>query len=279
MVDIEHARLAAETDPLDEGEYELPVHVIEAEARFVEEQEWWVLHHGACDQPEALVAEREPVERLVGSVGHAEQGEPLVGDGLLGVGAFRVEPDAVVEAGDDDVPEAGAHRVLPLEGGRDVPDELLDLPDALAGAALVAEDIDVVDIALRMIAGDQLQQAGLAAAVGAAQLPALVRFDRPVEALEHGVVGVADGGAGELHERRVGVERWQLRRWVVRRDLEIARLEMKELVELVVGLLVGSLDAEWKSAVVDVGDVGDEVGALVEAVEHDHHGGRLGQRA
>ena len=88
MVDIEHARLAAETDPLDEGEHELPVHVIEAEARFVEDQEWWVLHHGPCDQHEALVTEREPVERLVGSVRHAEQGEPFVGDGLLGVGAL-----------------------------------------------------------------------------------------------------------------------------------------------------------------------------------------------
>ena len=50
-----------------------------------------MLHHGG-DQHEALVAEREPVERLVGSIGHAEQGEPLVGDGLLGVGAFRVSP-------------------------------------------------------------------------------------------------------------------------------------------------------------------------------------------
>ena len=90
MVDIEHARLAAETNPLDEGEHELPVHVIEAEARFVEDQERRVLHHGASDQHEALVAEREPVERLVGSVGHAEQGEPLVGDGLLGVSVLFV---------------------------------------------------------------------------------------------------------------------------------------------------------------------------------------------
>ena len=46
----------------------------------------------------------------------------------------------------------------------------------LAGAALVAEDIDVVDVALRMIAGDQLEQAGFAVAVGPAELPVLVRL-------------------------------------------------------------------------------------------------------
>ena len=77
----------------------------------------------------------------------------------------------------------------------------------LSPVPLVAEDIDVVDVALRMIAGDQLEQAGFAAAVGPAELPVLVRLDRPVEAFEDHVVGVADGGTGELHERRVGIER------------------------------------------------------------------------
>ena len=66
--------------------------------------------------------------------------------------------------------------------------------------------------------------------------------------------------------RRVG-------RW----DLEIARLEMEQLVELGIGLLVGPLDTA--AAVVDIGDVGDEVRALVEAVEHDHHRCRLSQLA
>ena len=68
---------------------------------------------------------------------------------------FVVQPDAVVEAGDDDVPQPDADSVLPLKCGGDIPDVLLDLPDALAGAALKSKDLDVVDITLRMITGDQ----------------------------------------------------------------------------------------------------------------------------
>ena len=54
---------------------------------------------------------------------------------------------------------------------------------------------------------------------------------------------------------------------------------MEQLVELGIGLLVGPLDTQRQAAVVDIGDVGDEVRALVEAVEHDHHRCRLSQLA
>ena len=128
-----------------------------------------------------------------------------------------------------------------------------------------------------MIAGDQLQETGLAAAVGPAQLPALVRFDRPVEALEDQVLGVADGRTRESDERHLGIERRELGGRVGRGDLEVARLEVEQLVELGVGLLVRTLDTQRQVAVVDVGDVGDEVGALIEAVEHDHHRRRPGE--
>ena len=207
VVHVQDRRFAGVADAFDQREDELPIHVVEPEARFVEDQQRRVLDHGPGDERQALLAERQPGEWLIGAAVHAEECQPVVGDGLLCVGAPGVEADAVVEAGDDDVLQAGADPVLPLQRRGHVADVLLDLPDALAGAALEAEDVDVVHVALGMIAGDQREQAGLAASVRSADLPVLVGLDRPVEVFEDEVVGVANGCARESNEWCVGVQR------------------------------------------------------------------------
>ena len=87
VVHVEDGGLTRVADALDEGEDELAVHVVEAQARFVENQQRRVFDHGASDQRQPLFAERQPGERFVGPPVHAEERQPVVGDGLLHIGA------------------------------------------------------------------------------------------------------------------------------------------------------------------------------------------------
>jgi len=75
----------------------------------------------------------------------------------LGIRCLFVEADAVIEAGYDDIVEADANSVLPLECSGYITDVLFDIPDAFAAASLITKNIYVVDVTLRMIASDEVE--------------------------------------------------------------------------------------------------------------------------
>ena len=99
----------------------------------------------------------------------------------------------------------------------------------------------------------------------------LVRFDRPVEVLEDRVVWVTNGGSGQPNQWIAGIQSWQPGSRVSHGHIKLARLQVQQLVQLGKGALVVAPHLIKQLPVVDVGHVGDELGALVEPVQHDHY--------
>ena len=99
----------------------------------------------------------------------------------------------------------------------------------------------------------------------------LVRFDRPVEVLEDRVVWVTNGGSGQPDQWIAGIQSWQPGSRVSHGHIKLARLQVQQLVQLGESTLVVTSHLIEQVSVVDVSHVGDELGALVEPVQHDHH--------
>src|SRR5262249_31549618 len=86
----------------------------------------------------------------------------------------------------------------------DVP---LDVPDALATAALPAEQADVVGVRLRGIAAEPTEQRRLAGAVGPQYRPGLACPHRPAEAAQDVTVPIGDVHVSQFDDRGRVAER------------------------------------------------------------------------
>ena len=114
------------------------------------------------------------------------------GSHLPGVGGAE-EADSIVESGQD-YPEAGDIGLkVEVQFRRDPADVTFDVPNGLAGAAVFAENGDVVGIGLRVVAQDKAQESCFTRTIGAEQSPALARLDNPIEIVKDGRLSVADG--------------------------------------------------------------------------------------
>ena len=78
-----------------------------------------------------------------------------------------------------------------------VPEAGLDFPDAFAAAPALAEEGYGLPIGLGIVAGEQVQQCALAAAIGAGDKAVLAPFEVPVQIAEDAEVAEGNGDAVE----------------------------------------------------------------------------------
>ena len=83
---------------------------------------------------------------------------------------------------------------------------LFDIPDTFAATTLESADENVIVVALRVIAGDQVEQAGFTAAVGTGKLPVLPGLDAPIKYFEDQVVCIADTGVAYTDQGVISVQ-------------------------------------------------------------------------
>ena len=96
--DVEELGESGYNDVVDDPKDESPINAVESLARFVEDEEWWLLDESAGDEEEALLPEAQRAERLGGERGHADDFEPLAGNLELGRVGFLIKADTVEES-------------------------------------------------------------------------------------------------------------------------------------------------------------------------------------
>ena len=159
-------------------------------ARLVENQQRRVFDDRPREQRHALFAERQSGEGGVAVVFEVEKFEGVVYFFAVRVAHVEIPAHCVEQPRRDRVPHGRAFVEVPVHFGRDYAHFFLDVPNALAASAGVAEEPDVVAVRLRVVAANEAKQCRFPRAVAPYKQPFFARLDRPRNAVEHGFFAV-----------------------------------------------------------------------------------------
>ena len=126
-----------------------------------------------------------------GAEAQLQPGEPGLRPRAIARLGLLVHADAVEEAAQQDLFHAAADAVVAMQARGDDADVLLDVPHRLAAAAPPAEQMQVVAVGLRVIAGDHLEQRRFAGPIRPLDERVLSGQDAEVEPLEDDLLPVA----------------------------------------------------------------------------------------
>jgi hypothetical protein len=160
-------------------------------------------YEGAADHDAALLASGHFAYRLVGEGYGVDLDEDLVGAGSHGFGYGEVWPKggAGKEAGENGVATGGVEGGAPGELGGDDAEAFFKFGEVPAFAAEDADFCLGLDDWVAL-AGDGLDEGGLAAAVGAEDGDVLAGVDGEVDVVEDDVVAACHVDLGQMQERR-----------------------------------------------------------------------------
>ena len=182
---------------------------VEAVEGLVEDEQFGVLDKGSGQEAEALLAAAQAQKGVVRQMVDTEDAHPAeTGVALLGTRTY-VETHGVAQPAGHDVDGREVLHVGAVHLGAYVADVSLYLPDTLARAAAVAEELYVTGVGLRIVGTDEREQRALSTAVGAAQRPSLALAHRPVQLAQDGAFAIADAHAAEAQylAALLGIER------------------------------------------------------------------------
>ena len=168
---------------------------VEAGGRLVEQHQLGVGHQGPGDLHPLALALGQRAEAAVGQVVGTERLEQLVGAALVEAVVGLAPPaDDAVRGGDDDVAHALVGRDALGQGGRGEADARAQL-EHVDRAEHLAEDADDAGGRVDACRGE-LEQRGLAGAVGPEHDPALSLLDLPADVVQDHRVPADDSHAG-----------------------------------------------------------------------------------
>jgi len=176
---------------------------IEGVGWLVEEEHLRGGNEGAADHDAALLAGRHLADGLVGEGDGVNLVEDFAGAGTHGFGDGEVGPKggAGEEAGENGIKAGGGERGLAGEFGGDYAETLFEFGEV---PALAPED---ADLGFRhddrvALAGDGLDEGGLATAIGAEDGDVLARVDGKVDVVKDDVVAACHVYVCQMQERR-----------------------------------------------------------------------------
>ena len=127
------------------------VAVVETMERFVEDKQLGILDEGPRHKHQSLLATRQSEERGVLLALKTEDFHPQTADVILALVGLGIQADGVLQSACHN-PYGGNVAVIgTVHLGRHISDVLLDVPDALARAAGIAEERYVAGIALGIV--------------------------------------------------------------------------------------------------------------------------------
>ena len=144
--------LAEEVDYLPD---ELAVAVVEAVKRFVEDEQFGVFHKSTGQKAKSLLAATQLQERAVGLCLYAEDAHPVEARLPLFRTWTHIKPHGVAQSACHHVDGGDVLQVCPVHLGANIADVPLYLPDALARASPMPEELYVASVGLGIVGTDK----------------------------------------------------------------------------------------------------------------------------
>ena len=142
-------------EALDDLADKLPVLVVEAVKRFVEDEQLRVFHKGSSQETEALLTTAELQERPVCHFFYAEDTHPIKAHLLLLWLRTNIKPYRVTQPARYHIDSRNVFKVSSMHLRADITDVFLDLPDAFTGATSVSEEFDIAGVGLGIVGTNQ----------------------------------------------------------------------------------------------------------------------------